>query len=227
MAISELHGAVEKTVLRLAPPADGRSVLDAGAGRGAFSHRLSEAGYRVAACDVHPELFELPETTFRVADISREIPWPDDSFDVVVALEVVEHIESVQLFFSEARRVLRDDGLFVFSTPNILSLKSRLRFLMSGHFYSFGPIAESEVNAVEQHISPLPLHLYDFRLRATGFELVAVETDIWQRSSLGWLVLYPVIALRNVLARPRNKGGPNNAPTLLLGRQLIVAARCR
>ena len=227
MAISELHDAVERLLLRCAPSERVQAVLDAGAGHGAFTYRLSRRGYQVSACDLHPELFELSGVEFRGADLAREIPWPNDSFDMVVSLEVVEHLDAIGGFFAEVSRVLLDDGVFVFSTPNIISLKSRIRFLMSGHFYSFGPIPEDEADAVAQHVSPLPYHLYDFRLRKCGFEVLELATDKRQRSSIGWLVLWPLLAARNLLARRPHKAGANNALTLLLGRHLIVAARKR
>jgi SAM-dependent methyltransferase len=57
------------------------------------------------------------------------VPFADDSFDVVVAGEVLEHLADPALAVEHVRRVLRPDGRFVGSVPNAFRLKSRLRFL--------------------------------------------------------------------------------------------------
>jgi len=49
-----------------------------------------------------------------------------------------------------ARKVLKTDGKLIISTPNVLSLKSRLKFLLSGYFPWFTP------DCFEYHVHPIP-----------------------------------------------------------------------
>jgi SAM-dependent methyltransferase len=64
-------------------------------------------------------------------DLSDPIPFPDGSFDLVVCNAVIEHVHGIHShIFSEARRVLKPGGMFVFTTPNLASLLKRIRFII-------------------------------------------------------------------------------------------------
>ncbi|MGC9328133.1 MAG: hypothetical protein ACP5I1_10905, partial [Candidatus Hinthialibacter sp.] len=141
-------------------------------------------------------------------------------------LEVVEHLDGVSTFFQESHRVLKPAGYFLFSTPNILSTKSRLQFLFSGFFYAFKPLPDSCADAVLDHITPLPLDLYLYRLRRCGFLITEIATDKWQRSSMMGLLLYPFIRMYAAVQYGRNSVSlQQNSLTCLLGRKLILLAQ--
>ena len=118
-------------------------VLDIGCGYGALSLTLSEsAGFDVVAMDV----LEVRLTSVRARKAARDpeaaaririvradaesLPFRDESFDAVVATEVLEHLDEPGRMLSEARRVLRPGGQFFMTTPNAQALPYRiLRFL--------------------------------------------------------------------------------------------------
>jgi 2-polyprenyl-3-methyl-5-hydroxy-6-metoxy-1,4-benzoquinol methylase len=103
-------------------------ILDLGAGHGAFTKKLHEMGYNVSACDIFPENFEYPEVKCEKVDATEKFPYADNTFDIIIAVEVSEHIIDHEMFFSESSRILNPGGHLLLSTPNILSLKSRMRF---------------------------------------------------------------------------------------------------
>ena len=107
-----------------------KHILDLGAGHGAFTQQLFHMGYRVYACDLFPEHFEFDHIKCKKVDITRTFPYEDQSFNIVIAIEVSEHIPDHENFFQEVHRILKPGGKLYLSTPNILSLKSRLRFFM-------------------------------------------------------------------------------------------------
>jgi SAM-dependent methyltransferase len=108
--------------LHAAPLARGRAVLDAACGEGYGSAMLAAAGARsVVGVDIDGPTVEHARERHgidaRRADV-RELPFPDGTFDLVVSFETIEHVEDPERAVAEMRRVLRDDGTLVISTPN-------------------------------------------------------------------------------------------------------------
>ena len=87
----------------------GASVLEVGAGSGWFSQRLREMGHHVTTLDLHP-----PADI--VGDIARweTLELRPDSFDVVVALELIEHVDCL----AALRSLCKVDGLILLSSPH-------------------------------------------------------------------------------------------------------------
>jgi SAM-dependent methyltransferase len=110
----------------------GRDVLDLGCRYGALT-RAYAAGNHVVGVDVDrdalAEAAKLGIET-RWADVDEPLPFGDESFDVVVAGELLEHVRHPDRLVGEVRRVLRPGGRFVASVPNAFRLKNRLRFLL-------------------------------------------------------------------------------------------------
>jgi SAM-dependent methyltransferase len=106
--------------------ARGKRVLDAGCGAGYGSADLARAAERVVGVDRAPEAIEFARVHYTAANLSFEeasceaLPHADGSFELVVAFEVIEHLEDWRGFLREARRVLVANGQLVVSTPNKL-----------------------------------------------------------------------------------------------------------
>jgi 2-polyprenyl-3-methyl-5-hydroxy-6-metoxy-1,4-benzoquinol methylase len=226
MALQGTHErilAALNDAVRLAPPL---TALDIGAGRGALAAKLREAGLSVSACDVLPGSFDVPGIECRQIDETGVLPYDDDSFDVAVAAEVLEHVDGHDRFFAEAARVLKPGATLLFTTPNILSLKSRLLFLLSGTFYSFGPLVPFTTDPVSQHISPFTLNRYAWQLSQHELHITAVRTDKFQTTSLllGFLAPLTWLATRLMFGADRNAAVQNSAVPLF-GRKLMILSR--
>jgi len=122
MAIPGIHNMFYNYFLKIVQGRRDIAILDVGAGHGAFTKKLYDAGFSVQACDLSPEFFYFTEVECKKADISKELPYANNSFDIIVAVEVMEHLIDHELFFKECARILKPGGKFLFSTPNILSL---------------------------------------------------------------------------------------------------------
>jgi SAM-dependent methyltransferase len=106
--------------------ARGKRVLDAGSGAGYGSAELARTAQSVVGVDRAPEAvdfarahYQFPNLFFEQASCTA-LPHPDGVFDLVVAFEVIEHLEDWREFLLEARRVLAPTGQFIVSTPNKL-----------------------------------------------------------------------------------------------------------
>jgi len=117
-------------------------VLDIGCGNGALSLTLSEAaGFDLIAMDVLPLRTSTVQSRKRsrktaatvqvlMANAEKGLPFRDETFDAVVATEVLEHIDKPVRMLGEVNRVLRPGGRFFMTTPNAAALPYRLlRFL--------------------------------------------------------------------------------------------------
>jgi len=127
---------VWKCAISQLPTTSGK-ILVAGAGRGGVSWALDQTGYDVTSIDLHPEHFSIDDLTCEYADLGENLVFDDDTFDVVLATEVIEHLENPFHFIREALRILNSDGVLIFTTPNVDNLISRWTFLVSGVFPYF------------------------------------------------------------------------------------------
>jgi SAM-dependent methyltransferase len=79
--------------------------------------------------DVDPRISEHPLLTYRVAGLGGSLPFRDETFDLITANMVIEHIQQPEEFLADMRRVLRPGGRFLFHTPNILFWMTFLAYL--------------------------------------------------------------------------------------------------
>lgn len=102
----------------------GRSVLDVASGEGYGAALLAQVAASVTGVEIDAasvahaaESFGRPNLRYLQGD-ARALPLPDDSIDVAVSFETLEHLDDQNRFLAEIRRVLRPDGLLVISTPD-------------------------------------------------------------------------------------------------------------
>jgi len=130
----------------------GRRVLDLGCRDGALTQTYLD-GNEIVGVDADREaLAEASRLGIEThwADLDQPLDVADESFDVVVAGELLEHLRDPHALVAEIRRVLRPGGTFVASVPNAYRLKRRLLFL-------FGQSPESDPTHL-QMFSPEDVH---------------------------------------------------------------------
>lgn len=139
------------------------TVLDLGCGAGFLSNYLGERGHQVVGLDPtarNLEVARLHDRTGRVAYCmgdARELPFADGSFDVVCAMDLLEHVEDPARVVAEASRVLAPSGLLFFHTFN----RNWLAKLVV-------------IKGVEWFVSNTPKDLHVLRLFITPDELTAM-----------------------------------------------------
>ncbi|MFB3048647.1 MAG: bifunctional 2-polyprenyl-6-hydroxyphenol methylase/3-demethylubiquinol 3-O-methyltransferase UbiG [Acidimicrobiia bacterium] len=113
-------------VLRAELGPGGDRVLDLGSGGGLLGAALSDHDFTVVALD--PSLASLGAGKAHggsagrglrfVGGVGERLPFGDLSFDAVVCMDVLEHVDDPAAVVAEAARVLRPGGVFIFSGPN-------------------------------------------------------------------------------------------------------------
>jgi ubiquinone/menaquinone biosynthesis C-methylase UbiE len=100
----------------------GGSVLDAGMAAGRFCGELAERGWKVTGIDVSPGMVALARRRLPGLELAEgrleALPFPDSSFDAVVATGVLEYVDDLDQGIGELARVLRPGGRGVVSFPN-------------------------------------------------------------------------------------------------------------
>ena len=146
-----------KIALTFIEEIDGNSVLDVGAGEGTMSYWMQKSGKKVSACDIRPELFVLKNIECRKVDLNSKIPYKSDTFDIVLAEEVYEHLYNHRTFLDEIHRILKKGGYFILTTPNIHTWYSRLKFLFVRRLVLF----EEKFYSPLGHVNPLILNIFE------------------------------------------------------------------
>jgi SAM-dependent methyltransferase len=104
------------------PSGEHRRVLDLGCGDGRFAALLAGAGAEVTGVDPSEVALERaraahPGLEFLLPEGDGSLPLADASFDVVVCINVLEHVADTQRLMSEARRVLAPGGRLAIAVP--------------------------------------------------------------------------------------------------------------
>lgn len=147
---------------------EGKIVLDIASGEGYGSNILSKTAKKVYGVDIDTDTITSSKNKYKAKNIeffvgtTSKIPLKDDSVDVVISFETIEHHEYHEEMMLEIKRVLRPDGVLIVSTPDKLEYSDKRSFvnkfhikelykkdfseLISKHFINYQMLSQTYIN---------------------------------------------------------------------------------
>ncbi|MEN3013172.1 MAG: methyltransferase domain-containing protein [Endomicrobiia bacterium] len=143
-----------KVSLRIADIKDKEVILDVGCGEAVLLKEINKMKKNIDyfGVDINENIRSLSlyyRGEFRVCNIQNGLPFQNECFDVVFALDVLEHINNIEKVLKEVFRVLKSQGRFVVCGPTESMWYKFCRFLIKGTFSSkHGPSSGEHVFSI-------------------------------------------------------------------------------
>jgi len=224
-------GGVHDKVLECVKDFPKGCVLDAPSGQGKLSRELEGLGFKVFLGDIARGNILYKNGRQIQFDLNWFLPLKEGVLDYAICVEGVEHIENPHHLVREFSRLVKRGGFLILTTPNVMTIKSRLRFLFYSYldyFKFFGPLPPEARYRIEehehQHVNPLFYPEIKFILEKYGFKIERVETNRMVRK---WKMVFPLI--KYFIKFKTEKKFPKEpfflSDTILEGEALIFVAR--
>lgn len=134
-------------------------ILEIGCCGGEYLEFLRKKGWKVKGIEISKKAVQRAKSKgidVKTYDVNKKIPFKDESFDIIFAGELIEHVFDDVGFLNECHRLLKKGGGMIITTPNLLSLKNRVLML-----FGFDP---------RYSLSPYHYHVYTLRVLKSMFK---------------------------------------------------------
>ena len=98
-----------------------KNILEIGSGKGHLLKHLMDNGYKITGTEANDEFIRYAKENYNIdliKETTAKLNFEDDSFEVVLSFDVLEHIPEVDDHVTEMARVLNGGGVYLLSTPN-------------------------------------------------------------------------------------------------------------
>lgn len=146
-------------------------ILDAACGRGQIVQILKFYGHDVTGADISDCFCADKNIPFVQTDLDNNFPFPDNSFDVVINSTALHYLKSSEHFFSETKRVLKQNGKVIFSIPNISNLGGRYFFLRTGKITEYSSSILTRKNFL------YPDYIFEL-IKSLGFSIEVISGNL-------------------------------------------------
>lgn len=146
-------------------------MLDIGCSNGDWAAYWQDKGWECAGVDIDGEHVQIAQgrgIEAKCCDLNHDpLPFESQSFDLIFAGEVIEHLIDTDGFISELYRCLRPRGHVLITTPNLVSFENRLRILLGVY-----PIWVNYNLSGSGHVRAYSPRVLKRQLREHGFEVL-------------------------------------------------------
>lgn len=189
-----------------------RDYLDIGCGDGKLTYLIAQSVDAENVIGIDPSERMLKQflqnvkaknlKALRMNFDEEGLPFPDNTFDLVTAIEIIHHLLNPDRFFEEVRRVIKPRGFFLVTLPNLAVWFNRLLLLFgfqpvhtdpSGRYW-VGTIAKTKNKASHHgHYTPYTYKALREMLRYYDFKMISTDT-------FSFFYRYPIVNFLNRLA---------------------------
>ena len=187
-------------------------VLDTATGTGSFAQRALDSfpDWDLEVNDFENQAISLDLKRYKL-DLNLDFSdgFAEPGYDLILAIEIIEHLENPWHFMREVRKLLRKDGVLVLSTPNSDSALDRLTYLMDGHAFYFGERGYTNSGG---HITQIPDWLFKKIAKSSYYSSVELISVVDTAPLIGLLVMLKLLLfmpLAGVYMRNKNKRSIN------------------
>jgi len=167
-------------------------ILDVGCGAGLLTNELSLKNHRVTGIDLSEQSLKIAnkkDVTQKVRYLpanAYNLPFSDKSFDIVCAMDILEHVEEPEKLIAEASRVLRPGGLFFFHTFN----RNFLSYLLI-------------IKGVDWFVpnAPKNMHVYPLFIKPKELKILCQRQDLTIEQMRGFRPCFNKALLRLIFTR--------------------------
>lgn len=170
---------------------ENKIVLDAASWSGYWSFALSHVAKKVFWLDISKTAVEYCKKHVVSKNLNfvlwngKDIPFDDNTFDVVVSFETIEHIKNYENFLKEIRRVLKKWGILIMSTPNFKWEIWKNKWHVSNFDHKQFVAAVSKYFTVEKQLFQWK-HFYAFPWRGILEMIFWIKRDIKIHENKPW-----------------------------------------
>jgi len=175
----------------------GKKVLDAACGFGYGSFYLAREALSVVGVDISQKVidhakneYQHKHLNFLQADVSH-IEFLPESFDVICSFETIEHLQDVPSYLKEMTRVLKSDGVYIVSTPQVK--KTNLGPNNPHHTIEF--CKKDFITLLSKYFKTIELY---------GQRRKQSELHYWITAILSWTKLRGRLSRLNIIRNPMN-----------------------